>query len=295
MLFTLYGLGAAITWGVGSILIKTQVGRLNSGQLLALRALAGAVTAVMFTLLLNRSFVTKEVSLLTWFAVLGTVLSGYFAADLLFVRALEGVPLSVALPIQATYPLVTAGLAWIIFGEPPTLFVVIGALVVVMGIAFIGGSSQEEKMRGGSSSIVFRWNLILVGLSALGWGVSAILLSFVLRSVDAIAANSVVAVLVLLAFLASLRQRVPWSFMREYPTRLGVIFLAGALGGTGISNLLFILAVESGGVTQATALVCTAPLFAAIFAVLFLGEKMTSRLAAGTLLTVFGIWFIVGG
>jgi len=44
----------------------------------------------------------------------------------------------------------------------------------------------------------------------------------------------------------------------------------------------------------ATALACTAPLFTSLMAVVFLSERLSARLAAGVLLSVGGIWMIVG-
>jgi len=55
-----------------------------------------------------------------------------------------------------------------------------------------------------------------------------------------------------------------------------------------------VLAIESGGVMVATALACTAPLFTSLMAVVFLSERLSARLAAGVLLSVGGIWMIVG-
>jgi drug/metabolite transporter (DMT)-like permease len=52
MLGTIYGLGTALLWSLGNILIKSQVGKLSTIQLLALRSIAGAVIALLFYFLL---------------------------------------------------------------------------------------------------------------------------------------------------------------------------------------------------------------------------------------------------
>ena len=294
MMVALYGLGAAFTWGLGSVLIKAAVGKLPASQLLLLRAFAGAVTAIAAMILFGRASSLQHVPFSVWLSILGATVSGYFAADLLFVRALEAVPLSQALPIQATYPVIAAGLAWAVLGEPPTIFSFGGAIVVIAGIAAIAGADAGGSPVLTPRPLTRRRGFVLLGVSTLGWGVSAVLLRFVLRSLDLIAANALLASLVFVVFLAIARPRAAWSFVRRQPSWVGLLAIAGILGGTGISNLLFVLAVEAGGVMVATALACTASLFTSVMAVAFLREKLSARLAVGVLLTVGGIWMIVG-
>ena len=294
MSVALYGLGAAFTWGLGSVLIKAAVGKLPASHLLLLRAFAGAVTALGAMILFGRAGSLQQVPVITWVGILGVTLSGYFAADLLFVRALEVIPLSQALPIQAAYPLIAAGLAWAMLGEPPTLVSLAGAVVVIAGVAAIAGAEAEPARVSTPQPMSRHSGLLLLAISTLGWGVSAVLLRFVVQSLDPIAANAVIALFVFVAFAAIARPLAAWDFVRHQPTWAGLLAVAGILGGTGVSNLLFVLAIESGGVMVATALACTAPLFTSLMAVLFLKERLSARLAAGVLLTVGGIWMIVG-
>jgi len=294
MRVALYGLGAAFTWGLGSVLIKAAVGKLPARELLVIRAFAGAATALGAAILLGRAGALWQMPVITWISILGVTLSGYFAADLLFVRALEVIPLSQALPIQATYPVIAAGLAWAVLGEPPTFLSLGGAIVVIAGVAAITGAEPEISGDHSPRALSRRRGLCLLGISTLGWGVSAVLLRFVLRTLDPIAANAVIALLVFVAFAAVARPLAAWSFVRRQPSWAGLLAVAGVLGGTGVSNLLFVLAIESGGVMVATALACTAPLFSSLMAVGFLRERLSARLAAGVLLTVGGIWMIVG-
>jgi drug/metabolite transporter (DMT)-like permease len=293
ILVTLYGLGAAITWALGSVLVKAAVGKLPANQLLVVRALAGAVTALGAMAILGGSTQLTYLSPIAVIAILGATVSGYFAADLLFVRALEVVPLSQALPIQATYPVIAAGMAWAALAEPPTWLAVAGAIVVFLGVAAVATSEPGPSRVPPPRAPTRRVGLVLLGLSTLGWAVSAVLLRFVLRTLDPVPANALISVFVFLLFASTSRPAVLWSNVRRQASWAWLVALAGVLGGTGLSNLLFVMAVESGGVMVATTLSCTAPLFSSLMAVLCLEEKLSARLATGILLTVGGVLLIV--
>ncbi len=291
---TLCGLGAAITWAFGSVLVKAAVGKFTARELLVVRALAGAVTAVGVMLAVRGGEPLFRLPPVAVVAALGATLSGYFAADLLFVRSLEVVPLSQALPIQATYPVIAASIAWAALHEPPSWFAVAGAIVVVLGVAAVASVDPATDRASTAWTMTHRRGLVLLGLSTLGWGVSAVLLRFALQMADPISVNALVSILVLFAFAVTIRPGVLWSRIRGRMSWAWLIVLAGVLGGTGISNLLFVVAVDSGGVITATALACTAPLFSSLMAVLFLREKLDTRLATGVLLSVGGVLLIVG-
>jgi drug/metabolite transporter (DMT)-like permease len=80
-------------------------------------------------------------------ALIGVVLSGYFGADLLFVYALEDLPVSHIFPIQATYPLVAAGLAWYIFGDMISAWMILGAVIVITGISLISSENPGQTTK----------------------------------------------------------------------------------------------------------------------------------------------------
>jgi drug/metabolite transporter (DMT)-like permease len=293
MLGTIYGLGTALLWSLGNILIKSQVGKLSTIQLLALRSIAGAVIALLFYFLLVDYKQSPILLSVAWLILFLSVLSGYFGADLLFVYALEDLPLSHIFPIQASYPLIATGLAWLIFGDEITLWMLIGSVLVVAGVGLIGKEDMHQAIP------VDRYKrtrgLTLTALSAFGWAISAILLRGVLEQYDAITVNAGLGLLTALSFCVITRPVRTVSKIVKQPWAGGAISLAGALGGTGVANLLFVLAIETSSVARATVLASTAPLFTSILAVAILGESVTSRLIVGTLSTVMGIIILVGG
>jgi drug/metabolite transporter (DMT)-like permease len=293
MLTLIYGLGAAVTWGLSNVLIKSQVNKLPVIQLLTVRAIVGACTSfgIYFIFASETGFTLIEPLIILGAA--GAVLTGYFGADILFVRALQDMPLSRVFPIQTSYPLIAASLAWIVFGDIISIQMIIGAVLVVIGVSLIG--SEEPNQAKPLHRSHQNRGIGLSLLSALGWGISAIFLRWILENHDPITINVFIGLITALTFVMVSRPTTTITFLKKDPRIIGVLCIAGILGGTGISNLLFILAIHVAGVTQATVLACTAPLFTLIFAILILGEKITLKLTLGTIFTVLGIGTLVGG
>jgi drug/metabolite transporter (DMT)-like permease len=294
LIVILYGLGAAITWAIGSVMVKAAVGRFSARELLVVRAMAGAITALGVMMALGGLRPIWQMPPLAAVATLGATLSGYYASDLLFVRSLQVVPLSQALPIQATYPVIAAAIAWAALNEPPTGLAFGGAICVVLGVAAVATVGPESKTVPAPGAPTRRFGLALLALSTLGWGISAVLLRYALQTADSVAVNALISIFVLVLFAGTTRPTGLLNNVRRSPSMAWLVALAGVLGGTGVSNLLFVMAVKAGGVITATALACTAPLFSSVMAALLLGERIGARLATGVLLTVGGVLLIVG-
>lgn len=295
MLGTVYGVGTAITWGAGSVLIKAQVGKLPPTQMLAIKSIAGVPASILALVLLPGGGAPCNLTVVAWLALIGCVLAGYFGADILFVRALEYVPLTRAFPVQATYPLFAIALAWIVLGEKVTWTLLVGSVVVVVGISLISGKAPDAGTPESAVGNSVTKGLLLSGLSAIFWGGSAVLLRIGLGDRSAVLVNAAVAVITALAFAPLSRPVQTLAYVRGH-ARFGIaVGLSGALGGTGLANLLYVLAVDTAGVGRAATLASTAPLFAAVLAVTALGERMSFALALGTLLCFAGIALIVGG
>lgn len=289
----LYGISTALIWGLGYVIVKSQAGKWTSINLLLVRALAGGATAFLFYLFIDTRESLLHLAPSVWFLIIGSVLTGFWGADFVFIVALKDLPLSYLFPIQASYPLFAAGLAWLFLGDVVTFWTALGAVLVLSGISLIG---SEEKQPGSIvSKSIRKRGFVLATLSAFGWGVSTVLLESALEDHDPITINAGVGVLTALCFLAVSKPREALSFFRENPRSGGAVSIAGSLGGTGLANLFFLLAIGALGAAQAAILSSITPLFTAIFAVLFLHEKLTSKLSLGTILTVAGVMVLIKG
>ena len=135
------------------------------------------------------------------------------------------------------------------------------------------------------------FGILLALLAATCWGVSAVLVRLGLQYLRPTTGTwvSMVPGIILVMTLAVV-------FNAEHITALPAIaFLWFALSGLfnfALGRFLNTLSIQLSGVTRATPLFSTAPFFAMILAVIFLGETVTPWLFLGTTIIVSGIILI---
>ena len=139
----------------------------------------------------------------------------------------------------------------------------------------------------------FRLGIVLAIVTGLIWGAGAVWLRSAADGFDATAAGAVrlpvaASLLVLAAVVpaeSSLRRRA------LSPRTIGVLAVSGVLA-FGVSSVLFIVALERVGAGQTVVLFSTAPLFALPLGAIFLGERITRWVVAGTVLALIGVVLI---
>jgi drug/metabolite transporter (DMT)-like permease len=91
---------------------------------------------------------------------------------------------------------------------------------------------------------------------------------------------------------ATLGMRRESSMPRFAWSSVASVAAAGILA-VGIGSLFYIAAVQEAGAGRTAILTSTMPLFNLPLAVLFLRERVTPRIIAGTIIGIAGIWLIV--
>lgn len=128
-------------------------------------------------------------------------------------------------------------------------------------------------------------------LAAMSFGLSAIALKKGYRHSTPLASNLI---------MAAVNVFVMWTVSAFFvPARLfwssaALFFVAGGLLGPGVARTLRHVSVDRLGPSKAYTIIGSSPLFASVFAVLFLGEEWTLPLFAGTVLVVAGIALLSG-
>ena len=124
--------------------------------------------------------------------------------------------------------------------------------------------------------------VVLALLSALLFGAMTVALRFALaRAPDAEAGA-------LLTIVPALAVVVPFAVAQGGDPADAWPFLLAGLLGPGLSQVLFTVAVREAGPSRTSVVVGTAPLFAVVIAIVFLGEPLVAPLAVGALLIVAG-------
>lgn len=288
-------LGASFFWALTSVLVQSQSRRLGAIALTGLLCGFASAFYLILLFLTGKAVELWNIALFLLLILLVATLVGRILGDVLWVKSIQLVGVSRCLPVStSSYPLFTLLLAFLLLGEPVTPLLILGILLVAGGIGLLARSGAQA----GDNPSPAPWASIRIGVSlaalaGLFWAVETTLLKRGLEDLHPITVSMVqfpVAAIVLL-FLAQRQQggvglkRCGWE---------GTAAIAGAaLLGLGVGSLLFLFALTWTGTATVAVLTSTSPLFALPLSVLFLKERVTRRVVAGTLLCLAGIVAIV--
>ena len=236
-----------------------------------------------------------------WAAVLGTgglghpsalgiaffVLAGLIGTvggRLLRFVSIEKVGASIAAALTNLNPLVSAALAILLLGEEVTLPIFAGTVVIVTGTILLSLGGQRLGVRPA--------HLALPVLSALCFGVVAILRKLGLSQMGAVAGTAVNALTALIAFTAFLFASGRRDVMVCRGRGLAYFVAAGFAENAGV--FLNVVALGLGTVSVVAPLYGAMPIFVLFLSLIFLRgiEALNTRVVLGTLLIVLGIYLI---
>jgi uncharacterized membrane protein len=217
-----------------------------------------------------------------FFVLAGLV--GTVAGRLLRFVSIEKVGASIAAALINLYPLVSSLLAIVLLGEHVTAALLAGTVVITAGTVLLSASGKTSGFR--------IWELGFPLLSATCFGVVAILRKLGLSHTGAMmgaAINTTTALVAYAVFALGSGQRRTLACRG----RSLVCFVAAGVGEN-VAVFLNIVALGVGAVSVVAPLYATAPLFVLLLSPLFLRsvERLTVRVAAGTLLIVLGVSLI---
>ena len=286
-------LGSALLWSLSSLLFGHQSGRVPAVTLSAVRL---AVAALVLWLVLGVLLLGGEVEGLSVRQVLGLVGSaalGIGLGDTIYIAGIGMAGVARAYPIStAVYPLFTFVLAALLLGEAITLPLLGGSLLIVVGLTLI--VSRERADEQARPPGVYRRGVLYVLIGALTWAIVSVWLRSAAEGVNAVTAGALrlPAAWVAVALLAQARREPlwPWRFGR----RSTLLMTINGVLGTALGSLLFLVAVQEAGAGRAAILSSTGPLWGLPLAALILHERVTWRVALGTLVSVAGIVLVTG-
>jgi len=294
MIGELSGLGCAVIWAAVSSIMRSLSERISPIAINGLRCAFSVATLALLILALGRMDTLAAVPLAGAAAIVVSGIIGQSLGDGMFIASMKLIGASRALPVSGIQPLLTLGLAVLFLGERVTPESFAGTLLVILGIYLLAFPYSPLNQAGALLGSADRRGLLLALAAAACWAVSTIIIRRALESVDIVAANFIrlsTATLCLtgLELLLS-RGRRPAGLSRR---SLTILAIAGFISA--FSSMMYLTAVFYAGAAKASVLSSTAPLFGLPISVLFLHEKISSRVVAGTLITVGGIWLVLGG
>lgn len=287
-------LASSAMWALSSVLITSQAGRMKPLVMSAVRSLSASLVLIGLLIATQGLVQFEEMTVITGLSMAGSGILGQALGDTLYINALGLLGVNRSFPItNSAYPFLTFVLAVMLLGEDVTWTLPIGGALIVGGITWIVLEQRRADALADVRVELMRGVLFALA-AALAWSCATILLRGQQGNLDAIGAACLripaASLAVMLTIAAMGDTNAPLRAIR--PSSVAVLVAAGVIG-TGVGSVLFIYAVENLGAARTAFLTTSAPVFALPMGMLFLKERLTPRLAAGTAATIAGIWLVL--
>ena len=223
-----------------------------------------------------------------WFALSGAI--GYALGDVFLFQSFLCIGAQRGMLMMSLAPLMSAGLAWIFFGEVLTGMQMLGVIVTLVGIAWVILRRNQSE----PNQICSPVQGVLFGLgAATGQAVGYVLSKQGLTdNFSPIAGNSIrmLAAVIVLWTLASIQGKTMETInrMREKPKVLGWLTLA-AITGPVLGATLSLFALQHTQVGIASTLIALPPVFLLPVSWLVFKEKFDWGAVFGTLVAIGGV------
>jgi drug/metabolite transporter (DMT)-like permease len=281
----LAGLGSALTWAVTSLLVRTLVPPFQAVAINAIRAALSGVLLLGVILLTGGARALTSISGPSFVLLIVSIVAAIGVGDTVFFDSTRRLGLGRAMSISMTYPVVAALLAITFMDERVTPQVALGSALTLGGLLLIVGSRGDGEV---SDAVAWRLGVAGAAVAAVAWGVSAVLMKAPLREVDAVTAQAV-----RLPIASAILFATPWArgamgqLRASEPATVWRIAVLSLL--TAVSSVMYVASLKYAGVTVATVLSSTAPLFAIPLGLLCLGERLSAGPVLGAVVAVAGI------
>lgn len=294
MIGELGGLGAAAAWAIVSTVMRSLSNRINPVMVNALNSSFASLTIAISLVLLGHTGMLLATPARSVVLIVASGMIGQGVGNACFVTSMKMIGASRAMPISSLQPLITTFLAAAVLGERVTWLQVTGTMLVLAAVyllAFPYGPLGQIRHLLDSAD---RRGLLLAIVTAACWASSTVILKEGLAGVDLLSANFLrmaVAASMLLSFQSFTARR---GVLRGITRRaLATLALTGILGT--FSSLGYLTAVSYAGAAKASVLTSTSPLLGLPLSIFVLHERVNRRIAAGSLLCIFGICLVLLG
>ncbi len=295
MIGELAALGAALSWTVSAILYKEALVKTKPISANIVRLGCTSLFLLVLLVALGRLEVLTNLSL---YAVVLAGVSGIIGlgvGDTLYMASLKLIGVARAVPITCIYPLFNILWAIFLLKETVTLPVAAGATIIVLGIWLLSREQTEKKSQ---NKKIMAKGVFFALSTALAWSISIAMIDMAVTlpetgSLDhAFVINTVrvVAVAFSLLVLSPLADR-KFEFLKM-KKRTAIALISGGFVALGVGWFLLAYSFLHIPQSQAVPLSSTTPLYSTFAGKSLLNEKITAKIALGSLLVVIGVFMI---
>ena len=281
----IYGLAAALGWGLSDLWAAISGRRIGSGRTVVISQVAAAIV-VSLILLVVRPSLDRIPTVAGWLVVNGFLGAAAYAT---LYRALQLGPIAVVSPVLATYAIVPVLLAVVILGESLDALAAVGAAVTIAGAVLTSTDVRELRSETRTSIPGLPWavaSTLLFGVATYVMGWSAQEAGFLPSLWFGRTAIAIVVVGAALVLWARSRTRV----VEAASLTAGAIWFAVAVGVAELAGtIVYARGAEVGFVSIVTAASATYPLIPVLGGLHLLHERLAPSQLAGVALVVLGL------
>ena len=293
MIGELAALGAAISWTVSALFYRKALEEASpiSANIIRL-TLTGSILLLLLVFLGKLTVLTTLPLELVLLASASGII-GLGLGDTLYFMSLKWIGVARAVPLTCIYPLFSVLWAVFLVGERITLAVVLGAVVIVLGILFLGQDSQANTTDTRKALIV---GMVIALATAAVWSVSITMMDVAVKEspdIDhALIINTIRVITVAAVLLASspiIDKKLGFLKVRK---RTVVALIAGGIAALGVGWFFLSYSFTVTSQARAVPISSTTPLFSTLAGILLLREKVTAHNVFGSIIVVVGIFLL---
>ena len=293
MIGEITALGAALCWTLSAVLYKTALSDAKPVSANIARCVSTSLFLIICLVVTGKLQSLTNLSTYQMFLAALSGAVGLCLGDTMYMISLSLIGVSRAVPVTCTYPLFTMLYAAVFLNEQITIFLLFGALLIVVGIQLI----SQEKTRSNSlkRSEVFR-GVIIALATAMVWGVSISMMDHALKfseqaTLDVAFTINVVRMLATALLLLTLSPLVDRKFrFTRLKIKTWIILALGGIVALVLGWTLLALSLLHIQASRAVPISSVSPLFATFLGAAFLKEKATLRVFVGSIIIVLGIF-----
>lgn len=293
----------AIMWAASPIMVGRgmAVSKCTSNEINPIRSISFFLVTLALAYAHSGGSIPVVLSPKALLYISGNVLMGYLIGDVLYFIAIREIGISLAVPVSNAYPMLVVLTSWLMLGEPITLQIVLGIMIVISGLLLLrfGGvrpdsQNEERGLREIGLSKLMRGFLFAIG-AGLSWAIGAPLTKLAMETSGLgpvyISFYRALALLIMSwTYRLILVKFRPGTIMplRSIPFGGWAYFLGAAVIGLALGSILYATCISSMPVAVVTAITATSPFIAALFGHFVLKDRLTRLQWTGVVLIICG-------
>ena len=293
---------AAALWAASPIMVDKglAVAKCSSSAINPVRAVAFLAASLVFALCSSGGSIPLLLSPAAWLYIFIGVFISYSLGDIFYFIAIRTVGVTIAVPIANAYPILVALSSWLILGEPLTLKLLWGILIVITGLLMLRFGGRKKESAEDVAAVLRNKKRFLKGFAfsmaaGLMWALSSPLTKKAILITGYDAANITFYRAVAFFIVAFTIHWLTLKYRPEKAVKLRSLsaaavgwFAGSAVLGLCIGSILYATCITVMPVAVVTAITATSPLIAALFGHFVLKEELYRLQWAGIALIITG-------